>query len=76
MPAHGIFVDPAVAERAGVSLDAIARYLNAYTIEMNWTASELPPGYEDRADEPVFEAAFPTEILDRVMDCAGASTSP
>ncbi|MPZ69356.1 MAG: hypothetical protein GEU71_07485 [Actinobacteria bacterium] len=74
MPAHGIFIDPTVAERAGASLDAIARYLNAYTIGMNWTDPEPPAGYEERADEPVFEAAFPTEILDDAMECAGASS--
>lgn len=72
MPAHGIFVDQAVAERAGVTLDEIATFLNGYTIADNWAKPDLPPGYEDRGDEPVFEAAFPTSMIDAALDCAAA----
>ncbi|MBK5227051.1 MAG: alkaline phosphatase family protein [Actinobacteria bacterium] len=69
MPAHGVFIDHAVADGMGIGLEEIARFLNGYTIADNST-EDLPPGYEERAGEPVFEAAFPTDMLDAARDCA------
>lgn len=68
--AVGAFVDPEVAADAGVSHDDIARFLNGYTIGQNWAGNEPPEGYENRGDEPVFEAAFPSEDLDEILACA------
>ncbi|HEX2051526.1 MAG TPA: alkaline phosphatase family protein [Actinomycetota bacterium] len=67
--AYGLYVDRAVMRRHGVTLDAIARFANAYTVHDNWGAGPLPDGYEERADEHVFAAAYPTRDLPEVMRC-------
>ncbi len=72
----GPFVDPAVMNDLGITYKEIATFLNRYTIRDNEPGVELPAGYEARGDEPVFAAAFPTEDLDAVMECAFGSTVP
>ncbi len=74
--AVGPFLDPEVLAATGVTTDDIARFMNAYTIEDNWPKSDLPPGYEDRGDELVFDAAFPSDQIDEVMKCAFGATTP
>ena len=67
--AVGPFLDRDVMQKSGVSEDDIARFLNDYTISDNW-GEELPEGYEDRGDENIFEATFPTDDIDQVLSCA------
>lgn len=74
--AVGPFLDPDVLEATHTSLDEVARFLNAYTIADNWPRPDLPEGYEDRGDERVFEAAFPSGRLDEVMTCRFGSATP
>lgn len=76
MPAHGIFLDQEVAEGLDLSEDALATFLNGYTIQDNWSKGELPPGYRDRGDEPVFAAAFPTSMLDDIARCRFEGSLP
>lgn len=77
--AVGPFLDPEILAAAGVTEADVARFMNGYTIGDNWAKGDLPEGYEDRGEEPVFEAAFPSDQLDEVMKCAfgtGAAASP
>ncbi|MDP9067855.1 MAG: alkaline phosphatase family protein [Actinomycetota bacterium] len=74
--AVGPFLDAEVLEATGTTTDEVATFMNGYTIQDNWPKPDLPPGYEDRGAEPVFEAAFPSEHLDEVMQCAFGSATP
>lgn len=74
--AVGPFLDRDVLEATGTSLNDVARFLNGYTIADNWPRRELPDGYQDRGDELVFEAAFPSGKLDDVMRCKFGATEP
>lgn len=68
--AVGMFFNRTVMQQAGVSASDVARFLNGYTIAENWNEDELPDGYEDRGDENVYEAAFPTDDIGEVLRCA------
>lgn len=74
--AVGLFLDREVMEEHGVTEDAIARYVNSYTIRENWDEDDLPEGYEDRGTEHVFSAAWPVSQVDDVMDCKFGSQTP
>lgn len=74
--AAGPFLDQEVMAENGVTLDDIARFLNGYTIGDNWGDDQLPDGYEDRADEPVFEAVWPSDSIDEIMRCARRREAP
>ncbi len=67
--AVGLFMDRDTAEATGATATDVARFLNSYTIEQNWPEQELPPGYEGRGEEVIFEAAFPSEDLQEVLSC-------
>jgi len=68
--AVGPFLDREVMAENGVTLEDIARFLNGYTIGDNWGNDQLPDGYEDRTDEPIFEAVWPSDSIDEIMRCA------
>lgn len=69
--AVGPFLDQEAMDQAGVTETEIAEFLNGYTIRENYAASEeLPEGYEDRGDERILSAAFPSTDLPKVMGCA------
>ncbi|MFN2490472.1 MAG: alkaline phosphatase family protein [Actinomycetota bacterium] len=68
--AFGLFLDRSVMNGLGVNATDIARYVNNYTIRDNWDPKELPSGYEGRADEEVFSAAWPSARLNDVIECA------
>ncbi|CAN5623999.1 hypothetical protein BH20ACT23_BH20ACT23_00930 [soil metagenome] len=72
--AVGPFLDREVMEESGVTENDIARFLNDYTIADNW-GEELPEGYEQRGEENIFEAVFPTDDIGRVLNCATGRTS-
>lgn len=76
MTAVGPFLDRELMREQAIALDEVARFLMGYTIRDNWATDELPPGYEERGDERVFEAAFPSDRLDEVMVCAFGSDRP
>jgi hypothetical protein len=68
--AVGPFLDQEVMSESGVTLEDVARFLNGYSIGDNWGEDQLPSGYEGRADEPVFEAVWPSDSIDEIMRCA------
>ena len=74
--AGGPFVNRSTMQELGVSQAEIAEFLNGYTIADNWNERELPAGYEDRGDENVFAAAFPSDWIERVNRCAFGQKTP
>lgn len=60
----------------GISYDDVAEFLIGYRIEDNIPAGkeDVPGQYDDRMQEPIFEAAFPAEAADRVEDCVRSRT--
>jgi hypothetical protein len=68
--AVGPFLDREVMRELGIGASDVARYLNGYTIGDN-AGSRLPDSYESRRDEPIFSAAFPSDELGEVAECAG-----
>lgn len=74
--AVGPFLNRSVMADRGLDEYDIARFLNAYTIRDNWRQPDLPAGYEDRGEEPVFAAAFPGKKLEAIIRCAFGSARP
>ncbi len=74
--AAGPFLDVEVMQELGATPNDVARFLNGYTIADNWNAETLPEGYEERGDEHVFAAAYPSDDIDEVMDCAFGGRPP
>lgn len=68
--AVGIYLNPKEMDRVGVTEDDVSRWVNGYELERNWTEDDLPAGYEDRADEKLFSAAFSRDDLPEIMACA------
>ncbi len=58
----------------GIKPEDVAQAMVDMTAEDMVTAPEdLPPGYADRLDERIFSAAWPSERMDDILRCAGAS---
>jgi hypothetical protein len=74
--AAGPFLDRKLMKRLKVSADDVARFLNGYTIRENWGEKNLPEGYGGRGDENVLAAAYPSDRIDRVMQCAVNAKKP
>jgi predicted AlkP superfamily pyrophosphatase or phosphodiesterase len=74
--AYGLYLDRDVMRTQDVTLDDVARFANRYTIEDNWGGGDLPEGYENRGDEPVFSAAYPSDRLPEIMRCKFDSPRP
>ena len=74
--AAGPFIRNDVARELGITMDDIAEFLNGYTIADNYPEERLPEGYEARADENVLAAAFPSDRISDVLECALGSRRP
>jgi hypothetical protein len=74
--AAGPFLQRDVQEDLNVTEEDIARYLNGYSIGDNWKEGDLPPLFEDRADEPIFSAVFSGDQLPKIMRCAFGTENP
>lgn len=72
----GLYLQQGKMEKFGVTVDDVASFLNDYTITENWPGETLPDGFAGRGDERVFAAAYPTDEIPRIMECAFGSTSP
>ncbi len=54
-----------------VTAEEISDYLIGYRLEENLHPGEVPPDiYSERMDEPVFAAAFPSDRMGEVWNCA------
>ena len=69
---YGLYLDRANAERFGVTASDVSWFLNGYTIADNWAEEDLPEDYEDRGDEFVFSAVFPSGDIDDIVECAAS----
>lgn len=74
--AVGPFLDRKAMRKHDVSAEDIARFLNSYTIADNWAEQELPDGFEERGEEMILAAAFPSDDIDAVIKCAFGSRRP
>jgi hypothetical protein len=74
--AGGPFLDRDVMRKLDVSTADVAEFLNGYTIADNWNDSELPEGYENRGEENVFSAVYPSDWIDRVIRCSFGERTP
>ncbi|HET7482959.1 MAG TPA: alkaline phosphatase family protein [Actinomycetota bacterium] len=72
----GLFLDHDEMADLGVSATDVARFVNSYTVADNWTDADLPAGYEERAREQVFAAAWPEAAMDEVMRCRFGALEP
>ena len=74
--AAGPFLDQALMKKMRISEIDVARFLNGYTLKDNWKENSLPDRYEDRADEQIFAAAWPSDEMPAVMSCAFGQPGP
>jgi predicted AlkP superfamily pyrophosphatase or phosphodiesterase len=72
----GLFLNRRVMRNVGVTERDIVDFVLGYTIRDNWDERRLPAGYEERADEQVFAAAWGRSQRDEVMTCAFGSPTP
>jgi Type I phosphodiesterase / nucleotide pyrophosphatase len=68
--AFGYYLDRVTTRELAVSPEEISDFLNDYTIAQNWPEDALPKGYEQRGDEQVLSAAFPSDDIEEILDCA------
>ena len=71
--AVGLFLNDGLSKQLNVSDEDVARFVNRYTVRDNWEDAELPRGYEGRAEEELFSAAFPGRLLSDIVKCASES---
>ncbi|MGH2754401.1 MAG: alkaline phosphatase family protein [Actinomycetota bacterium] len=74
--AAGPFLDRKMMRRLKVTAEDVARFLNGYTIRDNWREENLPEGYGGRGDENVLAAAYPSDRIRDVLQCAFDAPKP
>jgi Type I phosphodiesterase / nucleotide pyrophosphatase len=68
----GLWTNQDGLESLGITTEELSDFMLGQRIEDNAVAvDELPEGYGERLDEPIFSAVFPTDQIDRILDCAG-----
>jgi hypothetical protein len=67
--AVGLFLDRRLMHEMDVTTSEISDWLAGYTLRENWADEELPEGYEDRGDELLFQAVFPTDDVPEILRC-------
>lgn len=67
---NGIWFDMKALRATGASLREVSDFLLSYSIGDNAQGVDVPRRYSRRLDEPVFEAAFPSAKLPRILRCA------
>jgi Type I phosphodiesterase / nucleotide pyrophosphatase len=66
-----LWLDTSALQRAGVSLEEVARHILGLTVQDTVAAGEeVPPDYTARASEPVFSTVFPYSWMPHVLRCA------
>ena len=65
------WIDEVVLENADLTLRDLANFFIDHRLRDNASSEdEIPDLYEQRLDEPIFAAAWPTAETERVWDCA------
>jgi Type I phosphodiesterase / nucleotide pyrophosphatase len=71
----GLWTNQAELDSLDITTEEIADFMLDQRIEDNAVAvDELPEGYDERLDEPIFSTVFPTDQIDRILDCAGVQS--
>jgi hypothetical protein len=71
--ASSFFMRKAEMKENGITPEKIASFLTDYTIGDNIAdGAEIPPEFEDRLDEPIFDAVIPGRKITKVARCTGA----
>jgi hypothetical protein len=71
----GLWTNQEGLDELGITHEEIADFMIEQRIKDNAVAvEELPEGYDERLDEPIFSAVFPTDQMDRILECAGVET--
>jgi Type I phosphodiesterase / nucleotide pyrophosphatase len=69
----GFWLDPDTLAANDISIEEMSDFLLDYRLEDDLTpGSEIPAQYVDRAKEPVFAAAFPSDQMGKIWACAKA----
>jgi hypothetical protein len=69
----GFWLNPAALESNDVTAEEVSAFVLNHTVEANNTPGEaLPDGYQERRNERVFKAVFPSDRLPEIMKCARA----
>lgn len=67
----GMWLNAETMEQNAITTEAIADFVMDYTIRDNWKEGRrLPLAYRERWSEKIFAAAFPTNRLEEVVECA------
>jgi hypothetical protein len=67
----GMWLDQELMRSHGITEEAMADFLMGYTIRDNVAEDlDVPRQYEDRLDEQLFAAAFPSDRLPEILACA------
>jgi hypothetical protein len=67
----GLWLDRSLMGASGITLEEMADWLTAYTLEENIPEGTTPPEqYESRLREKIFEAVFPARWLPDILECA------
>jgi len=67
---NGLWLDERQLERHDVTRGELSNWLLNYTINDNANGMEIPEAYRQRLEEPIFDAAFPSRGIDRIMRCS------
>jgi Type I phosphodiesterase / nucleotide pyrophosphatase len=71
--ASSFFMRKAEMKENGVTPERIASFLTDYTIGDNIPdGDEIPEGFEERLEEPIFDAVIPGRKITKVARCTGA----
>ena len=66
----GFWLDLETTRAKGITPGEVADFMVRFSVGDNLLAGEkVPEGYENRLNEPVFAAAFPTARIEDVYDC-------
>ncbi|MEA2517442.1 MAG: hypothetical protein QOG16_1280 [Actinomycetota bacterium] len=70
---QGFWLNMSTMRREGITLGEMADFLLDYTIRDNVRDGQhVRPQYQDRMDERLFDAAFPSNKVTQMSDCKGA----
>jgi hypothetical protein len=67
---NGVWFNNRALWSSDVTKRDISHFLLTYTIRDNAGSNKVPDEYSERLDEPLFDAAFPSSRLDKIMHCA------
>jgi Type I phosphodiesterase / nucleotide pyrophosphatase len=72
---NGLWLDERQLERQDVTRGELSNWLLNYTINDNANGMEIPEAYRQRLAEPIFDAAFPSRDIARIIRCSQRRTT-